>query len=639
MKLLKAVKLTMLFLTAACLQVSARSAAQGISLSLKDAPLQKAFALLEKQSGYTFFFNEEWMTQARPVTLKIEHTTLEKALQLCFAGQPFSYEIVNRTVVIKQKTAASSGATPDSSPANGGPPIDVKGRIVNENGEPVLASILVKGTNKGTTSNTTGYFELKKVDPNAVLIISAANIETREIALNGKSDLGAISVKMKTSPLDQVQIIAYGTSSVREQTGNVTTVKGEDIAKQPVTNPLLAIEARVPGLFITQSSGIPGSGVTTRVQGQNSILAGNDPLYVVDGVPYPSQMLTTTIGAGILTSSGGSVVYAPGGHGNPLNYLNPDDIESIEVLKDADATSIYGSRAANGAILITTRKGKAGQSRVDVNCQSGWGKITRSVPVMNTRQYLAMRTQALQNDKLTPNVNSDFDLTLWDTTRYTDWVKTLIGGTAGYLNANASVSGGSNNVQYLIGTTYQKQTNVFPGNFADKRGDVHFNINSTSVNQRFRLQLNGTYLTDDNKLPKNDFTALAYTLPPNAPSLYNADGTLNWAPNTKGNGNSSWTNPLSYLSTLYENQTDNLIGSSQLGYTVLPGLEISSRFGYNTLQTNEYAPSYLLSSKPESRPTSSRQTNYSNSTIRTWLVEPQITFRKRIGNGTIDVLL
>ncbi|HEX4849953.1 MAG TPA: TonB-dependent receptor plug domain-containing protein, partial [Puia sp.] len=357
------------------------------------------------------------------------------------------------------------------------------------------------------------------------------------------------TVKMRVSAIDEVQVIAYGTTTKRFNIGNVATVKAADIEKQPVQNPLLALQGRVPGVVVTQMTGINGGAVKVRIQGQNSFRAdGLDPLIVIDGVPYPA---TTT----------SYMEYVVQG-GSPLNYINPSDIESISVLKDADATAIYGSRAANGAILITTKKGKTGKPKLFVDVQQGWGKVTRHVDMMNTRQYLDMRYEAYKNDGIdlaAQSVSSkNYDLKFWDTTRYTDWQKELIGGAAQYTNINAGVSGGSANVQYLVSATYNRQTTVFPGNFSDKVGGLHFSLNGSSPNQRLRIQLSGSYQYNQNGLPGNDLTQSAVLLEPDAPKLYNEDGSLNWA--QTASGRSTWTNPLvNSLYTEFSNTTSNLV--------------------------------------------------------------------------------
>ena len=163
------------------------------------------------------------------------------------------------------------------------------------------------------------------------------------------------------------------------------------------------MEGNAPGLSVIQNTGVAGGGVTVRIQGQNSLVMGNDPLFVIDGVPFTSQLLPNISGPlGILGSNGSSNPNTQTGGGSPFNFINPADIESISILKDADATAIYGSRAANGAILITTKKGKAGKTNVDFNIQQGIGEVTRMLPVLSTPEYLDMRHEALNNDGLTP---------------------------------------------------------------------------------------------------------------------------------------------------------------------------------------------------------------------------------------------
>jgi TonB-dependent SusC/RagA subfamily outer membrane receptor len=227
--------------------------------------------------------------------------------------------------------------------------------------------------------------------------------------------------KLQYSISGKTIVIVRNKDGIPLATGNVSTVIAKNIARQPVNNPLLVLEGRVPGPIIQQTNGIPGGSTIVRIQGQYSIEYGNDPFYVIDGVPY----------------------YCRIADGSPLNYIKPSDIESIEVLKDADATAIYGSRAANGAIVITTKKGKTGNTREDFDLQNGWGKVTRTLPVLNTRQYLAMRHEALPNDGLAIG-GTDWDINgTWDTTRYTNWQKGLIGGIAQYTNIDTSPSGGN----------------------------------------------------------------------------------------------------------------------------------------------------------------------------------------------------
>jgi TonB-dependent starch-binding outer membrane protein SusC len=505
----------------------------------------------------------------------------------------------------------------------------IRGRVLNEKGEPVEGvSVTVKGSNVGTSTNANGEFFLDEIDDNATLVFTHTSIEKVEQKRNGRGEL-TVGVKVRSSILDEVQVIPYGTQTKRFSVGNVTTVKGEDIAKQPVNNPLLALQGRVPGLFIKQETGMPGGDVTVRIQGQNSIGSGNEPLYVVDGVPYPAQLPPTS----------GSAIQGNGG-GNPLSFINPTDIASIDVLKDADATAIYGSRAANGAILITTKRGVAGQTRVDLNLQQGWSKVPRKLDMLNTRQYLDMRYEAYKNDGIDwtdPNLSAN-DLKVWDTTRYTDWQKELIGGTAQYTNMSVSVSAGSAISQYLVGATWNRQTTVFPADFDDQRGSVHFQLNNSSRDEKFNLQLSANYMVNQNHLPGGDLTESAVLLEPNSPALYNPDGSLNWAPNSEGN--STWNNPLAnYTLSKYKSNTKNLVSNFQIAYQLLPGLELRTSGGYTNIQTSNITTFPLSAVGPELRPFLQRSGYYGSNQFASWIVEPQLLYKKVIGKGKLEGLL
>lgn len=627
-QMLLVMNLTVILLVAGCLQVSASAySQQTITLSEKHAPLETVLRDIRKQTGYTFFCKYEWLQQARKVDIEVKNASLDQVLELCFKDQPLKYTIVNKTIMVTPREVEKDKSL--------SPPVDIRGKITNEKGEPLVgATVEIKGSKKGTLTDANGIFELKQVNSDAVVVVSYTGYIPREIRVADGSFI-AVSLALSANSLDETVVIAYGTTTKRLNTGDVGTVKAADIEKQPVSNPLLALQGRVPGIFIAQSTGLPGSGVTVRIQGQNSIGNGNDPLYVIDGVPYASQLLP--LNNGILGNSGnGSFT------GNPFNYINPADIESIDILKDADATAIYGSRASNGAILITTKKGRAGQTKIDVNYQEGMGLVTRKADLMNTKQYLQMRREAKRNDNAAIST-TDYDINgFWDTTRSTDWQKTLIGGTARYTNANASVSGGNATTQYLVGGTYHRETTVFPGDFSDQKSSLHFNITNTSTNGKFHLQLSGSYLIDKNQLPGSDLTPYAINTPPDAPALYNPDGSLNWAPIPSGTSSiSTFINPLSYEYNLYNNTTNNLIANAVLSYQILPGLEIRSNLGYTNLQSNEMSITPLISSQPEYRlqyGNSLRNAQYGNNNINSWIVEPQASYKRILGKGRLEVL-
>jgi len=646
-KLLRIMKLTAILLLSACMVASAKGLGQQITLSEKNAPLQEVFVKIEKQSGYTFAYTGSQLAKANKVSIEIKDASLEQVLQICFANQPFSYSIIEKTIVVRPKQESPNAETTNVvSNEVVRTTIDISGKVTDEDGNPLAgASVKVKGTKNGTTTDANGFFVLKGVDDNAVLEISFIGFEMQTQSAKNKTNF-LVSLKRSESPLDVVQVIAYGQTTQRYSTGNIATVKAEEIAKQPVSNVLQALEGRVPGLQIQQATGFAGSGVTVRIQGVNSITNGKDPLYVVDGVPYVSQMMPSF--NGITGESGGG---APNGYrqtyGSPLNFINPADIESVEILKDADATAIYGSQAANGAILITTKKGKSGDQKIEFNLQQGWGMVTRKLDLLNTRQYLDMRYEAFKNDAIplsSLDQNSNYDLTVWDTTRNTDWQKTLIGNTAHYTDLQANVSGGTSNIYYSIAAGYHKETTVLPGDFNDQKATMHFQVTSASANKKFRVSLTGSYMADLNKLPFGggglDLTMTAIQLAPDAPALYNADGTINWALNYAGK--STWGydgNPVAQLLKKATIKSNNLVSNCVLNYQLAQGLNIKSSFGYTRLESNETLTFPLSAIKPEQRSTTTNGGQYGNNIQNQWIIEPQISYQQQILKGKLDAVI
>jgi TonB-linked SusC/RagA family outer membrane protein len=631
-------KLVIILLTTAIIQVSAASYAQKVTMKQHGIELVNVFQEIRKQTGYDFLYSDKIMEQAKTVDLNLQDVGIEEALEICFKDQPLSYSIENKIVTVRLK---KPGFLSRIAAAFGS--IDASGRVVDSENRPLPgASVKVKKTGKGVSTDKDGRFFLRGVEEGAVLVISFIGYVSKEV--KAAKELGDVVLEVSLSKLDEVQVIAYGTTTQRLSTGNVTTIKADVIEKQPVNNPLLALQGRVPGLFIEQGSGFSGTAVKVRIQGTNSILSGNDPLYVIDGVPFVSQLLPG--GNGILTGAGSGTSELGG---SPLNFINPGDIESIDILKDADATAIYGSRAANGAILITTKKGKGGDLKVSANLQAGWGKVVQKLKVMNGEQYLQMRKQAYKNDNIDlnePPYNTNLykiydhaDLSLWDTGRYTDWQKELIGHMAQYQDLQASVSGGNKLTTFLVGAGHHKEGNVFPGDFSDAKSSVHFNINSASGNNKFKVQFSGSYLINNCTLPSVDLTSSALTLAPIAPSLFNTDGSVNWEPGESVSGRTTFIlNPIVYSFQKFKNTMSNLIGNGILGYEILPGLDLKTSFGYNDLKSNIISYVTSESVAPENTQYFIRTTNFGNSRNNTWSIEPQLNYHVNIGKGRLEFL-
>lgn len=507
----------------------------------------------------------------------------------------------------------------------------IKGTVTADEGFPLAgATVKIEGTSVGTIADSKGRFLLSSTQDRSVISISYTGYDIQYFNVKGSETL-VVKLKRANSTLDEQVVIAYGTSSRRKLTGSVGRVTAAEIEKQPIANPLAALQGRVPGLTVTQQSGIPGGNFAIQIRGQNSLRNdilqnGNNPLFIVDGVPFTSTNLD------ILSVSGTSLYpNSPAPGASPFNTINPYDIESIEILKDADATAIFGSRGANGVILITTKKGKEGALDIDLNFYTGFGEVTKRIPLLDTQQYLEMRNEAFANDGATPGP-TDYDVNgAWDKTRYTDWQEELIGGTAKTTDAQLSINGGTKNVQYRFGGGFHKETTVFPGDFSDKRITSHFNLNSTSPNQKLRNSVSIGYSYGATNLLVRDLTQEALRLPPNAPSLFDEVGNLNYEKGTFAQ------NPLSYTKRPYDAKTNNLIGNVSLSYELIKGLTIRSSFGYTNLNRKEISKSPKSSFPPTS--TEVNRSIFGRSEISSYIVEPQIEFRKMIGQSTINLLV
>lgn len=614
-----------------------------ITYSAKRTTLKDVFEHIIKETGVTLWYPEEvGQRETRDVSFK--NTPLRSVLDKLLPKDLYWKFKGKEILILKKGISESSVADPkDNTPSKPGLPalpvdvdIDVTGRVVDENGNPIPgATILIKGHNKGTITDGNGNFRLQGVPENAVLTISNVSFLTKEHPVKGSAVLGAITLKQLEKKLDDVVILAYSKTTNRLLTGNVSSVKAKDIQNSPVNNPILAVAGRVPGIVINQSSGFAGSGVDIQIQGMNSFFNGTAPFIVIDGIPYPQSLLPNL--ANVQKFSGRGSGGGPT-NGNPLSYINTADIESIEILKDADATAIYGSRAANGAIIITTKRGKEGQMRVDANLQTGFGKVAKRLKLLDTRDYLTIRKEAFNNDNRMPG-SRDYDLNgTWDTTRSADWQKELIGGKAKYTEVQLSVSGGSPYVQYAVSGNYHRETTVLPTDLSNSKISTRFNIDGQSKNRRLRVNFSGSYLSDNNRLPVTDLTSQAMSLAPVFPRLRNADGSLNWAPNA--NGISTITNhPLASLTQYYTNQTNNLLGNLSIQYNVFGGLDVKLTSGYNKLHTDEISTRPSSSMNPERRSTFIRGADFGYNDISSWIVEPQLLYKSKIAKGDLNALV
>ena len=487
----------------------------------------------------------------------------------------------------------------------------ITGSVSDATGPLPGVTIHIKGTRTFAVTDAKGGFAIVAALGDT-LTLELMGYQTREIMVT-TANLGVIILAESAKDLEEVTINAgYYSVRQKEATGNISRITAEDIENQPVTNVLATVQGRMPGVNIVQNTGVPGGGFDVQIRGQNSLRSdGNSPLYIVDGIPYASQ----NMGSGLT-----GMVMA--GQVSPLNNINPADISSIEVLKDADATAIYGSRGANGVVLITTKKGSEGKAQFSVRAATGVAKATRFMDLMDTSQYLEMRRQAFANDAIAYGP-SDYDVNgAWDASRYTNWQKVLLGGSSAYRDLGISLSGGSQQTQFLISGNLHDESTVFPGDFGYNKASLLASFSHRSADSRLSINFSSTYTTQRNRQPGTDLTQAAAQLAPNAPALYSPDGSLNWE-------NSTWTNPLSTLESHYRSTTFDLATNGVLSYEVFPGLVAKSGLGFTQtdFEDSRTAPSTMYD--PAWEAGSEFSSIYTNTVARrSWVAEPQLSYSR-----------
>lgn len=631
-QLLRVMKLTAILIFIACLQVSARGIAQTVTLSEKNQSLQTIFFKIHQQTGYQFFYEDALLDQAGKIDIEVHNAPLESVLAQCFKNLPLRFTIMDKTIVINQAVK-----TNEANPPANFVPGELIGRIVNENQEPLSgANIMNKRTGRGTITNIRGEYQLRNIRPGDLILVSFIGYQTLSIKLHDEHELN-LTMKVASNELDKVVIQAYGTTSQRLTTSNIAVVTKEEIEKQPVMNPLLALQGRVAGLQVTQVNGFASAPLRIELRGRNFIdnKFTSDPLYIIDGVPLTILELSGNSGYG-----NGSYGFLQSGMGSPADgqspffNINPLDIESIEVLKDADAIAIYGSRGANGVILITTKKGKPGKAQFDLRINSGVNKVTRHWSLMSLQQYLAMRREAFRNDGYEITLDKGaYDLLQWDTTRYTDWQNELYGHTGKNLDVQASLSGGEGRTSFRIGAGYTRNTNILTVSGADQRASLSLSVGYQSHNRRFNLSASSSYSfaqTDMIQLPGSTL------LPPNAPPVYDSIGKLNYEGWGGANSSARSAFPFSNLLNPYNAKTNFLNSGLSMGYQPLKGLKAEISLGYNNAQAIQQMFTTIASQDPLSNPTGTAQ--FGNNRNTNWIIEPQINYDVNIGSGKLSFM-
>jgi TonB-linked SusC/RagA family outer membrane protein len=495
---------------------------------------------------------------------------------------------------------------------------------VGENQSP-LSGVVVsqEGSDQVTLTNSKGIYQLEITGENPSIIFRHSEYAEKKIALDGRTIVN-LKLDRKEQSIEEVVLNAgYYKVRDKERTGSIVRISAKEIENQPVTNVLSSVQGRMSGVSITQNSGTPGGGFDIQIRGKNSIRReGNEPLYIIDGIPLGSE-----------TPSLYAVTILPNSSISPLNAINPNDIESFEVLKDADATAIYGSRGANGVIIVTTKKGRKGRTDLKLNSSYSLSTVASRLKMMDTSQYLQMRRQAFQNDGITTIPATAYDLNTWDQNRYTDWQEKLIGRTADASVIQLSLSGGSDNASYLISFGHQEQTTVFPADFRYRTHNITGNFTFRTPDKRLEVNMSNSFSFQKNNVQNDDLTKRSLTLSPNAPALYDESGNVNWENNT-------FSNPVALFNSEYLNSTNLINSGTNISYRLFPFLSLKFNGGitYQNFEELSLKPHTMYNTSGGLTSANSISSKNNQSSF-SYLLEPQVMAEYSWNDHRLDLLI
>lgn len=476
-----------------------------VSMNEKQITIREALKRIENSSEFRFFYEEKKLNVDTKVEIDVNNGTIQEVLKQLFESENIDYKVLeNNFIVLKPKNDQSR--TPLENNLQQQKP--VSGRVTDPSGEPLPGvTVMIKGTTTGTITDGNGKFNFTSLPENAVLQFSFIGMKAQEVSIGDQTTID-VKLEEETIGIDEVVAIGYGVVKKKDVTGSVTTLSTEDFNVGVSTSPTDLIQGRVAGVNIVTNGGEPGAGVSVRVRGANSIRSGQEPLYVVDGIPLD---ITDVQPGGASTTGVGSAAAK-----NPLNFINPDDIESMDILKDASATAIYGSRGANGVVIVTTKKGKEGKASVSYSGYTGFSNLPSKYDVLTAAEYNAAR--------------SSLGLPLSDNGYSTDWQDEIF-RTATTTSHSMSLSGGSKNSSYRASLSYLDQEGIIKKTGMEKYSG-RLNMMTKALNDRLTLEVGLTAArTNDQRAPlgetggvEGDLLLSALKLNPTYP-VFNDNGT------------------------------------------------------------------------------------------------------------------
>lgn len=518
-----------------CLNLTAF--AQNISLKLNNVTVKKAMETLKEENGYSFVFASGDVDTQKTIHVNVQDGTIDQIVKQILQDQQVSYEIKNKNIIV-QKDNSSKQSTDKKK---------ITGIVTDNDGLPVIgANIVEKGTTNGIITDIDGYFQLETA-PNAVLQVSYIGYVPQTVSVSKQSNI-TIKLLEDFQNIDEVVVVGYGSVKKSDLTGSISAISAKDFNKGISRSPDQLLAGKVPGLMVNRSSGDPNSSVTMQLRGPSSLTASTAPFYVIDGIP-----------------------------GASINLISPDDIESMSVLKDASATAIYGSRAANGVIMVTTRKGRTGKPQVSYSGYAAIESVSGRVNVLNADEHRAFLAE------------HDMTIAASDDGYSTDWQKELLRGAGFSHNHNLSLVGGSENTRYNASVNYLSNQGIVK-NSDYERLVTRIGVDQDALNNRLHINLSvsGSFIGSDH-VNYGIFNYAARWLPESPvksddPAYQQYDGYFQVP------GRMTYYNPVAILNQQDDHRSRNILqGIGKIGLDIIDGLKFNM---LTSIQTEIYDRAY-----------------------------------------------
>lgn len=604
-------KLIVFFILISVLHATAEVFPQELKISLesRNAYMKEVIKEIENRTEYKFLYEDELLNSEKTYSFTFKNKPLKEVLQEILQKQNLNYTVFEDNLVVITRLKAKQG-------------FNVKGRVTNIQGESLPGvNVIEVGTSNGAVTDLDGNYSITVTSEDAVLQFSFVGYLAEEVSVNGQTQIN-ISLVEDIQELDEVVVIGYGTVKKSDLTGAVSSVKAEELMETPITSIDQGLVGRASGVMVTQTSGMPGAVASIRIRGTSSLQGGNEPLYVIDGFP----------------------VYSGGGFGNTggqarmsgLSTINPSDIESIEILKDASATAIYGARAANGVVLITTKSGKQGKDQISFEANYGVQSLVKKIDVMNALQYAELVNEAYTNDGLEPVYDETEMAQIRQNPKGTDWQDEVF-RNAPTQNYQLTFSGGDDKMIYSISANYFNQEGIirnsdfkrYSGRINVERNvlkslkmGTHLSISNTSANA-VRTDAGGN----------QGIVSAAMKFNPVLPVFENEELGKYTSVNTPG---IIYANPVATADEqVRENKMVRLLGDIFAEWEIIPDLKAKVSFGTD-LSSNKF-DTYIPSNIYESGGVASA--NITGGYTTNWLNENTLRWDKKIAdNHSFSVL-